>query len=117
MKKLLIVIAAIIAASVVLSMAGPLVGLAFSALVIFLALHYYVKTNSVFVKVLWISVGLIGVLTAVSNVPALIGLAALVILYALYKKWDNKEAHFDLEVVKEDDPFTNFENEWAKLSK
>ncbi|RTQ89368.1 ABC transporter permease [Lysinibacillus telephonicus] len=117
MKKLLILLVGVIAAIVALCMTGPLIGLAFSALLIYLGMHYYVKAKSVFTKVLWVVIGLIGVFSAISNVPALVGLAALILLYVLYKKWNNEEVSFSTLKVKENDPFTNFENEWAKLTK
>lgn len=115
MKKLLILITGAIAVIIALSFSGPLIGLAFSGLLIYLAMHYYVKTNSVISKVFWIFIGLIGALTAITNVPALIGLAAITIAYLLYKKWKNED--ISLNSLKEEDPFTNFESEWAKLSK
>ncbi|QCR32059.1 ABC transporter permease [Lysinibacillus sp. SGAir0095] len=118
MKKLFLLVVGAIAAIVALSMLGPLVGFAFSALLIYLGMHYYVKSNSGFGKVFWVALGLIGILTAISNVPAIIGLAAIFTIYLLYKKWNNEEVSFrGAKVLKEDDPFTNFETEWAKLTK
>ena len=117
MKKFLMLLAGGTAALVALSMMGPLIGFAFSALLVFAGMHYYVKSKSTVAKVLWVAVGLVGVFSAISNIPALIGLAALVLLYVLYKKWNNEEVSFSDVKVKEEDPFTNFENEWAKLTK
>ena len=117
MKKLFILLVGAIAAIVVLCMTGPLIGLAFSALLIYLGMHYYVKSKSIFMKVVWIAIGLIGVFSAISNVPALVGFAALIILYVLYKKWKNEEVSISTLKTKENDPFTNFENEWARLTK
>jgi len=118
MKKFFFLVVGIIAGIVALSMLGPLVGLAFSALVVYLGMHYYVKSNSGFGKVFWVGVGLIGILSAISNVPALVGLAAIFIVYVLYKKWNNEEISFSkTKGMTENDPFTNFETEWAKLTK
>lgn len=117
MKKLFILFLGGIAAIVALTLTGPLLGFAFSALLIFLGIHYYVKAKSTVAKVLWIALGLMGVFSAISNVPALIGLAALFVLYVLYKKWNNEEVSFRSIKTKENDPFTNFETEWAKLTK
>lgn len=116
MKKLLILLAGAVAVCVVLATAGPLIGLAFALAIIFLGMHYYVKSKSAISKVLWIFIGLIGVLMAVSNVPALCGLAAIILLYILYKSWKNEDVSLDV-LKKEDDPFTNFENEWSKITK
>lgn len=61
-----------------------------------------------------IALGILGVfllLTAASNVPAIIGIAAAYILYVVYKKWNSSKS-----VVKEsDDPFQNFEKQWSEL--
>ncbi|MFC7685196.1 ABC transporter permease [Ureibacillus sp. GCM10028918] len=117
MKKVFIVTVGIVAAIVALSMLGPLVGFAFSGLLVYLGLHYYVRSNSGFGKVFWVALGLIGIFTAISNIPALVGLAAIFLIYVLYKKWNNEEVSFSKStVMKENDPFTNFETEWAKLN-
>ncbi|MDI7741471.1 ABC transporter permease [Lysinibacillus fusiformis] len=118
MKKLFFLVVGVIAAIVALSMLGPLVGFAFSALLVYLGMHYYIKAKSGFGKVFWVIVGLMGVFSAISNIPALVGLAAIFLMFVLYKKWNNEEVSFSRsKVIKEDDPFTNFETEWAKLTK
>ncbi|HWK23739.1 MAG TPA: ABC transporter permease [Ureibacillus sp.] len=118
MKKLFLLTGGIIAAIVALSLLGPLVGFAFSALLVYLGMHYYVKAKSGFGKVFWVLVGLTGIFACVSNVPALVGLVAIALAYVVYKKWNNEEVSFSkAKIIKEDDPFTNFENEWAKLTK
>ncbi|NLY79994.1 MAG: ABC transporter permease [Lysinibacillus sp.] len=116
MKKLLILLAGVVAVCIVLATAGPLIGLAFALALVFLGMHYYVKSKSLLSKVLWIFIGFIGVLMAVSNIPALIGLVAIIVLYILYKMWKDEEVSLDI-VKKDDDPFTNFENEWSKITK
>jgi lia operon protein LiaI len=115
MKKLLLLLAAVVLVFIILGTLGPLLGLTFALAFVFLGMHYYVKSNSVFSKVIWIFIGLIGLLMAVSNIPALVGLVAIVLLYALYKKWKNED--ITLPIKEEDDPFTNFENEWSKITK
>ncbi|RHW39439.1 ABC transporter permease [Lysinibacillus yapensis] len=118
MKKLFLIVVGGIAAIVALSLMGPLVAFAFSALLVFLGMHYYVRAKSTLAKVFWIAVGLVGIFASISNVPALIGLAAIYLIYVLYKKWNNEEISFGKSpIIKEDDPFTNFEAEWAKLTK
>ncbi|HWL23893.1 MAG TPA: ABC transporter permease [Ureibacillus sp.] len=118
MKKLLLIIAGGVSLIVALTMVGPMIGLAFSALLIFLAMHFYVKSNTTFSKVMWIILGIIGVLSAISNIPAMIGLVAIVVLFVLYKKWKNEDVKIDFpSKSKTDDPFTNFEREWSNLTK
>lgn len=94
MKKLLLLLAAVVLVFIILGTLGPLLGLAFALAFVFLGMHYYVKSNSVFSKVIWIFIGLIGLLMAVSNIPALVGLVAIVLLYALYKNGKMKILHF-----------------------
>lgn len=113
MKKLLLLLLAILLVGIVLATLGPLMGLAFALLFIFLGMHYYVKSNSIVSKVLWIFVGMLGIMMAASNIPALVGLAAIILLYVIYKKWKDEDVSFSTK--EEDDPFTNFENEWSKI--
>lgn len=118
MKKLSIILVGGIAAIVALSLLGPLLALAFTGLLVFLGMHYYVKSKSTIAKVWWIVVGLIGIFASISNVPALVGLGAIFLIYVLYKKWNNEDIGFKKsKIIKEDDPFTNFETEWANLTK
>lgn len=93
MKKFFFLVVGAIAAIVALSMLGPLVGFGFSALLVYLGMHYYVKTNSKFGKVFWVVLGLIGIFTAISNIPALVGLAAIFTVYVLYKSGTMKRFH------------------------
>lgn len=115
MKKMMLFIAVTIAVIVLLCMAGPLMGLAFSGLLIYLGIHYYVKSTSTLAKVLWISVGLIGVLSAMSNIPALVTIGIIIAIYYLFK--DRKQDSEDVKTIHTEDPFTNFEHEWAKITK
>ncbi len=120
MKKFLLLIAGGITFIIALCMLGPIIGLAFSAVLIFLAMHFYVKSKTTFSKVIWILLGIIGVLSAISNIPALVGIVAIVILYVLYKKWKNEDVKIELPIKtvdKNDDPFMNFEREWSNLTK
>ncbi|GLC87237.1 lmo0954 family membrane protein [Lysinibacillus piscis] len=118
MKKFLLFAGGVIAAIVALSLIGPLAGLLFSGLVVALGMHFYIRSNSKFGKVFWFTVGIIGLLSAISNVPAMVGLAAIAIVYVIYKKWNNQDVQIPtLESKKEQDPFTNFEKEWSNLTK
>ena len=80
-------------------------------------MHFYIASQSTFTKIIWFTVGLIGVLSAVSNVPAMVGLAAIAILYVIYKKWNGESVKIPTIEAKEEDPFTNFEKEWSNLTK
>ncbi len=115
MNKFWLFTLAMIAGIVALSNIGALFALAVSGVVIYLGVHYYLRSLSTWSKVFWAAVGVIGVLSAISNVPALIGLAALAGLWIIYRKWNGQSVSID--AVKESDPFTNFEYQWNKLTK
>lgn len=115
MNKFWLITLGIIAGIVALSNIGALFALAVSAVVVYLAVHYYLRSSSTWSKAFWAVVGGIGVLSAISNVPALVGLAALAGLWIIYRKWNGQSVSID--AMKESDPFTNFEYQWNKLTK
>ncbi|MFJ7661167.1 ABC transporter permease [Lysinibacillus sp. NPDC097162] len=117
MKKFLLLTGGIIAACVALALIGPITGLLFSGVLVALGMHFYIGSKSTFAKIIWFTVGLIGVLSAVSNIPAMIGLAAIAIIYVIYKKWNGIDVKIPTVEAKEEDPFTNFEKEWSNLTK
>nr|WP_106784550.1 ABC transporter permease [Lysinibacillus timonensis] len=117
MKKLLIILAGGVSLIIALSMVGPMIGLAFSAFIVFAAMHFYLKSNTTFSKVMWILLGIIGLFSAIANIPAIIGIVAIVILFVLYKKWKDEDVKFNFKSSKNDDPFMNFEQEWTNLTK
>lgn len=113
MKKIGLLLAGGIAATVLLSNIGPMVGLAINLVILYYAFKGFIKAESTFKKIIWAIVGLIALSIVASNVPAILGIAAAYILYIVYKKWNDKQ-----ESVKEDeDPFTSFEKEWSQLKK
>lgn len=111
MKKFGLLLIGGIAALVLISNLGPMVGLVVSLAILYYVFKQFLKTDSMGLK---IALGILGVfllLTAASNVPAIIGIAAAYILYVVYKKWNSSKS-----VVKEsDDPFQNFEKQWSEL--
>lgn len=111
MKKFGLLLIGGIAALVLISNLGPMVGLVVSLAILYYVFKQFLKTDSMGLK---IALGILGVfllLTAASNVPAIIGIAAAYILYIVYKKWNSSKS-----VVKEsDDPFQNFEKQWSEL--
>lgn len=112
MKKFLYFCIGSIAALTAFILLIPMVGLLFSGLLLAAGLHYYTKSTSLFGKIMSATVALAGIISAVSNIPAFIGLIAIVIVYFVYKNWKDEK----VIISKEDDPFTNFEKEWAKIS-
>ncbi|MGG0655694.1 ABC transporter permease [Rummeliibacillus pycnus] len=118
MKKFGLFIIGGIAAITILSSLGALVGLAISAAILFAGIHFYLKSNSTFSKVVWALVAIAGLLTSTANIPGFIGLAAIAILWFIVRKWNGSEDYSNsFFAPKKDDPFTNFENQWKELTK
>ena len=114
MKKFGLLLAGGIAAIVLLGNVGAVLGLAISLVIMYYAFKGFMKTDSTAKKVMWAVVGLIALAISASNVPAIFGIAAAYVLYLVYKNWNKKE----VMVTKENnDPFTNFEKQWAELKK
>jgi lia operon protein LiaI len=111
MKKFGLVAAGGIAAMVLVSNLGPLVGLGVSLLVLYFAVKQFLKASSTAAKIGWGIAGFIILMAAASNVPAILGIAAAYVLYLVYKNWDKK----DSAVQEENDPFVNFEKQWAQM--
>jgi lia operon protein LiaI len=112
MKKFGLLLAGGIAAMVLLSTIGPLVGLAVGLVILYFIVKQFLKTDSKMAKVGLAILGIFILLGTIHNIPALVGVAAAVVLYFVYKKW-NESKH----TVKKDsdDPFVNFEKQWSEL--
>lgn len=117
MKKFGLFIIGGIAAITILGSLGALSGLAISAAILFVGIHFYIKSNSTFSKVVWALVAIAGILSATANIPGFIGLAAIAILWFIIRKWNGTEPSDSFFTPKKDDPFTNFENQWNELTK
>jgi lia operon protein LiaI len=111
MKKIGLLAAGFIAAMVLISNLGPLIGLGVSLLVLYFVVKQFLKTNSTGAKVGWGIAGFIILMATASNVPAILGIAAAYVLYLVYKNWDKK----DNVIQEENDPFVNFEKQWSQL--
>ncbi|MCQ6282439.1 flagellar basal body rod protein [Bacillus sp. EB600] len=112
MKKFGLLLVGGIAAIVLLSTIGPLVGLAVSLVILYFILKQFLKTERKMAKVGLAILGIIVLLASIHNVPAIVGVIAAAVLYLVYKKWNTTK-----HTVKktEDDPFVNFEKQWNEL--
>ncbi|MBM7690600.1 lia operon protein LiaI [Peribacillus deserti] len=110
MKKFGLAAAAVIAGVVLLANLGPMVGLAVSIAILYYVAKKFMKAETTGKKVIWGGLGLIMLAASISNAPAIIGVVAAFVLYLIYKNW-NKARETQLD----NDPFVNFEREWAKL--
>ncbi|RSK28253.1 flagellar basal body rod protein [Bacillus sp. HMF5848] len=115
MKKVGLIIIAVIAASVLLSNVGSLVGLAICVAIMYYAFKGFRKTHSVGKRIVWLVVGLMAFNAAASNFPAIVAVVAAIALYMVYKGW--KENEHKAVVQEDSDPFTNFERQWAEIQK
>ncbi|MFT4413832.1 flagellar basal body rod protein [Fredinandcohnia humi] len=114
MKKFGLFLAGGIAAIVLMSQLGPMVGLVISLAILYFAFKKFVKTDSTGSKVLWAVVGALALFASASNVPAILGVVAAYVLYVVIKNWKKDKQE---KVVESSDPFTNFEKQWAELNK
>lgn len=115
MKKFGLVTLGIIAGIAALVNLGPLLGLGISALFVIAGVHFYLKSDSSLLKIFWATVGIIGLLTAISNIPGFVGILSIVALYFIWKTWNKEDLSLSLQ--KKDDPFVNFETQWNELNK
>ncbi|MEK5067430.1 lmo0954 family membrane protein [Sporosarcina sp. FSL K6-1508] len=116
MKKLGLAALGITAAIVVLANLGSLLALAFSAVVAYAGFHYFRKSTSTISKLFWGGVLVIGLLTAIANVPAFIGIIAIVGVFYVWRKWHGSE-NSNIITNTSDDPFVNFERQWNEITK
>jgi lia operon protein LiaI len=112
MKKFGLVLAGGIAAIILLSTIGPMVGLLISLAVLYFSYKQFLKAESTGWKIALCIFGVIFLMASISNAPAIIGVVAAYILYLVYKNW-NSSKH---SVIKEEaDPFVNFEKQWNEI--
>ncbi|MHA6251892.1 lmo0954 family membrane protein [Oceanobacillus sp. CAU 1775] len=118
MTKFLLFVGGLIAFFVLLASIGPMVIFALSVWLLYIVFKQFMKSDSTAGKVGWAIVGLLILSFTVSNIYALIGVVALYALYLIYKSWkDSKDDSPVVHTMKDNDPFSNFEREWADLNK
>lgn len=113
MKKFGLLLAGGIAAIVLLSTIGPMIGLAVGVAILYFLLKQFLKAETKKSKIGIAFVGLVVLMVSIHNIPALIGVAAAAVLYLVYKKWN--ENKYTTTKKKESDPFVNFEKQWDEL--
>jgi lia operon protein LiaI len=116
MKKFLIFLLAIAALFILLANIGPLILLGVCVYLLYVIFKKFVKSDSMAGKVIWVLLGLFVLSVALSNIYAVIGLAALYFLYVLFRN-NGKEEEIIFNKPSESDPFTNFERQWADMNK
>ncbi|MFD1849439.1 flagellar basal body rod protein [Oceanobacillus bengalensis] len=115
MRKFMLFVGGLVALLILLANIGPMVLLGLGVWLLYVVFKKFVKSDSTSGKVGWVILGLFVLGMVLSNIYSIIGIAAAFVLYYVYKNW-NKEEDPIVQVVDNDDPFTNFEREWAELN-
>jgi len=114
MKKMLIFVAGFILFCIAFSSIGNIILLGIGLTIVYYSLNSLMKSPSLLGMLWWGIVGLFGLSMILSSIPALIGLAAIVILYYCYKQLKKDERSTN---GSDYDGFTNFEQEWDSIMK
>ncbi|MDF2854882.1 MAG: flagellar basal body rod protein [Neobacillus sp.] len=112
MKKFGLVIAGGIAAIILLSSIGPMIGLLVGMAILYFIFKQFLKADTTGGKIALGVIGLIVLMSTINNAPAIIGVVAAYILYLVYKNWNSSKRN---TVKEESDPFVNFEKQWNEL--
>lgn len=115
MGKFMLFVGGLIALIVLVSSLGPMILLGVSVWLLYIIFKQFIKTDSVAGKTGWVIAGLFILSIALSNIYAVIGIAAAYCLYLVVRKWKNDKSKPVGQATAKDDPFTNFEREWAEL--
>ncbi len=115
-KKFLLFVAGLIALFVLIANIGPMILLGLSIWLLYVVFKKFVKSDSITGKIGWIVLGLVILSITFSNIFAVIGVAAAYILYLIVSNWKKDADDSVVKVMEDDDPFTNFERQWADLN-
>jgi lia operon protein LiaI len=113
MKKFGLLLAGGIAAIILLSSIGPMIGLLIGLAILYFIFKQFLKADSTGRKVVLGIIGFFVLIASIHNAPAIIGVVAAYVLYLVYRNWNSSKKKF----VKEDtDPFVNFEKQWNEIN-
>ncbi|AXI00868.1 ABC transporter permease [Sporosarcina sp. PTS2304] len=115
MKKFGLFLLGIVAGLTLFLNLGSIIVLAITGAIALASFHYWRKSISMFAKVFWMTALVISLIGSVSNVGAFIGIIALIGIYYVWHKWNDRQVKPNM--TKSDDPFTNFERQWNELTK
>ncbi|MFD2629048.1 lmo0954 family membrane protein [Oceanobacillus kapialis] len=116
MKKFMLFTGGLIALLVLLANIGPMILLGISVWLLYVIFKQFVKSDSTAGKIGWVVLGLLVLSVTFSNVFAVIGLLATYVLYIIYRSWKQEKNESVVEVMEDDDPFKNFERQWAEIN-
>ncbi|GGA72304.1 lmo0954 family membrane protein [Ornithinibacillus halotolerans] len=115
MRKFLLFVGGLVALLVLLVNLGPMVLLGLSIWLLYIIFKKFVKSDSTAGKIGWVILGLLVLGMAFSNIYAVLGIAAAFALYWIFKNWKNDDSDPVVD-SDEDDPFRNFERQWAEMN-
>ncbi|MFD1038802.1 flagellar basal body rod protein [Virgibacillus byunsanensis] len=116
MKKFMLFIGGLIALLILLANLGPMVLLGLSIWLLYVIFKQFIKSDSTGGKIGWVILGLLVLSIALSNIYAVLGVAAAYVLYLIYTNWKKDDGQSAEQVVESNDPFANFERQWAELN-
>ena len=116
MKKLLLLILAFIAVIILVVNLGPMILLGVSIWLLYVVFKQFMKSDSTGAKIGWAILGLVILSMATANIFSIIGVAAAIALYLIFKNWNGDDHDPGGKVVDDQDPFTNFERQWSELN-
>ena len=115
MKKILMIIAIIILASIALAFLGPIILLGIGAGLAYYSYTSIKNTTSVLEILWWGIIGIIGLSMFLTSIPSLIGVAALALLYYGYKQVKKNTTPDPTATTFDYSDFTSFENDWESV--
>ncbi|HLS10056.1 flagellar basal body rod protein [Lentibacillus sp.] len=115
MKKFLLFVGGLLALFILLVNLGPIILLGVSIWLLYVIFKQFVKSDSTAGKIGWVALGLLVLSIGISNIYAIIGVAAAYVLYLIYKGWKNDNLYAE-HTVEDHDPFRNFERQWADIN-
>jgi len=116
MKKCLLFIGALVAGLILITNIGPLVLLALSVWLLYIIFKQFVKSDSTTAKILWFIIGLAVLALGLSNIYAVLGIAAAYVLYIIFKNWHDGSDEIQFNPNKEE-PFSSFDRQWGEFYK
>jgi lia operon protein LiaI len=119
MKKFMLFVLGLVALLVLLANLGPMILLGAGIWLLYVVFKKFLKTESTAKKIGLVIVGLIIASITISNIYAVIGIAAGYVLYMVYKHWKSEKDSSMIDETNDEgneDPFINFEKQWAELN-
>lgn len=110
MKNILFFIGAGLLTLVALGSVGHIVFLGLGIALLYWSFRSFLKADSVLSKIGWSLLGVVSFMLILGNVPGLVGIGAVLLLFLLYRKWKTNKKQ-----EKEYHSYHHFDEEWDKI--